>query len=137
MTLVLRLASSDLHDLYLRAKPHVRRIMNHAIFETIWAEPDEDRQITIRSKKASPLADLLAVQEFIEKIGSAGPRRAEQAPEPLEPVLAAVGAPESAKAPDSWRESGNFDDGWITEVMVGRAGIEPATLGLRGPCSAG
>jgi hypothetical protein len=34
-SLALQVASSDLHDLYLRAKPYVRRLMNQAIFEAI------------------------------------------------------------------------------------------------------
>jgi hypothetical protein len=62
--------------------------------ETIWAEPDEDREVTIRSQKASPFAELPAIQAAVGKSdvddtdqsGSMG-RGA------LEPVLAAVGRP--------------------------------------------
>ena len=134
LAMALRLATSSLHDLYLRAKPHVRRLMNQSIFEVIWAEPDEDRQVTVRSKLATPFAELAAIQAIVEKIDRTARETDDEA---LEPVLAAVGAPESAKVPDFSGTLGNLAAGSISEVMVGRVGIEPTTLGLRGPCSAG
>ena len=58
VALVLRVATADLHDLYLRAKPYVRRLMNQAIFEAIWIL-DED---TLRSKLASPFKEILKIE---------------------------------------------------------------------------
>jgi hypothetical protein len=106
--------------------------MNQGIFEAIWAEPDEDGEITIRAKLASPFAELHAMQAFTEKVGANGlDWPAEEEPEALEPLLLAVGAPENAKSPTPGRNPGT-----LTKI-VGRVGIEPTTLGLRGPCSAG
>jgi site-specific DNA recombinase len=136
MALVLNVTGRDLHNLYLRAKPHIRRLMNQAIFETIWIEPDEDQEIHIRTKLASPIAEVIQLNAAIQRI-KAKQRTSRAAQAILEPMgrpLVGIHTPENAEASDPWQqESEDFDEGWSNEVMVGRAGIEPATLGLRGP----
>jgi site-specific DNA recombinase len=67
LTLALKLASSDLHDLYLRATPPIRRLMNQAIFETIWVW-DED---CIRSELASPFKELQAISRATSQVEQA------------------------------------------------------------------
>jgi site-specific DNA recombinase len=139
MALVLHVVSLDLHDLYLRAKPHVRRLMNQAIFDAIWFEPDEDKEIQIRSKLASPISEAMELNASLQRIKAK--QRAKHAArrvlEPEQRALVGATAAKNAEAPDpSGMGSEDFDEGWSNEVMVGRAGIEPATLGLRGPCSA-
>jgi hypothetical protein len=100
MALVLRVANFDLHDLYLRATTHIRRLMNQAIFEVIWAEPGEDREIVIRSKIASPLAEVLELQAAIEHTNSQCEDESTPVLEPQEPVLVGIGARKNAKASD-------------------------------------
>jgi DNA invertase Pin-like site-specific DNA recombinase len=53
----LDLVGQDLQDLYLRAKPESRRLMNQAIFEYIWI----DREEVQASQLANPIAELKAV----------------------------------------------------------------------------
>jgi site-specific DNA recombinase len=123
LKLVLKLASYDLHDLYLRAKPHVRRLMNQAIFEAIWVW-DEDE---VRSEVASPLKEVFEIDAEIKKTidGIKAKRRksSQRVPTP-------AGAPENDEAPDSRPESGDFAHGLIRTAMVGPAGLEPATYRL-------
>jgi hypothetical protein len=107
--LTLKLVSYDLHDLYLRASPSIRRLMNQAIFETIGIEADEDQRVYLRSKLASPFADMQSL-------------RAE---------LARVGADKNDKAPDPWAGAEALVVGSITDQMVGAPGFEPGTSPTR------
>jgi hypothetical protein len=121
IALVLKLASYDLHSLYLRATPHIRRLMNQAIFEAIWVW-DEDE---IRSNLGSPLKEVLAIDkettEAIDRIQ--GHARARLCPGyPGRPWVA-----RKEEASDPWKESEDFALGVISESMVGAAGFEPAT----------
>jgi hypothetical protein len=124
LTLVLKLASADLHDLYLRAKPYIRRLMNQAIFEAIWVY-DEDNT---RSQLASPFKEVHAIAAAEQNT----PQEDQETPEdptPNERVPVGVGAtePQNDEAPDPWEDSGDFALGLISTSMVGPAGFEPAT----------
>jgi site-specific DNA recombinase len=130
LALALRLANSDLHDLYLRAKPYVRRLMNQAIFQAIWVWDETEA----RSQLASPFKEIHA----IAKITSQPAQRdipledleLAEAPDPFEHVPVGVGATETEndEAPDpSGEESEDFALGLIRHSMVGPAGLEPAT----------
>ncbi|MGH2833620.1 MAG: recombinase family protein, partial [Solirubrobacteraceae bacterium] len=110
LTLALKLVSSNLHDLYLRANSTVRRLMNQAIFEFIWVWDEEH----VRAELASPFKELKAISQAA----------AEQTTrELLTPV-------EDDQAPDTWEVSEDLVVGSICFEMVGAAGFEPAT-----PCS--
>jgi site-specific DNA recombinase len=65
LALALQLASYDLQDLYLRATPQIRRLMNQAIFEAIWLSDDEvDRsQLAAPLHETRKLADAVAAAE--------------------------------------------------------------------------
>jgi site-specific DNA recombinase len=102
--LALRLATANLHDLYLRAKPSVRRLMNQAIFEAIWIETDE-HNVRIYTRLASPFADVLSLRD----------------------ELAKAGAYEHDTASDPLAGSEAVVVGSITDEMVGETGFEPAT----------
>jgi hypothetical protein len=101
MALALRLATANLHDLYLRAKPTVRRFMNQAIFEAIWVETDEESSASwLRSQLASPFAEMRTLaNELAESEGS-----------------------RQTKAPDSWAESKALVVGSITDEVVAQYG---------------
>ncbi len=103
LALALKLASADLHDLYLRASPTIRRLMNQAIFAAIWVW-DED---CIRSELASPFKELVAVS------------RATAAPDLI--------ANEDDQVPDAREASADLVVGSISFKMVGETGFEPAT----------
>ncbi len=123
LTLALKLASSDLYDLYLRASPTIRRLMNQAIFKFIWVW-DEDH---LRAELASPFKELAAISQAT--------RRSEQAatrtdPQPSEQVLAGTQADENDEASDTWEASEALVVGSISDVMVGDTGLEPVTSAL-------
>jgi transcriptional regulator with XRE-family HTH domain len=106
--------------LYLRAKPHVRRLMNQAIFEAIWVW-DEDE---VRSQVASPFKEVIEIDAEIKKtIDGIKARRRTAAQRPPD----GPGAPEKDEAAHPWPESGDFATGSIRTAMVGAAGFEPAT----------
>ncbi len=108
LALTLKLARLDLQDLYLRATPHIRRLMNQAIFEAIWISHDD----VARSRLASPLREAQDVAQAVAAVETR-PARA---------------AARNAKAPDL--ESEALDGGWIRPKMVELAGLEPATFAL-------
>jgi hypothetical protein len=121
LALVLKLASYDLHHLYLCAKPYTRRLMNQAIFEAIWiGDADE-----IRSQLASPFKELVALDadtiEMIERV------KANRRLYPDQRIPIGGDAPENDEAPDPWEESEDFALGSISTSMMGAAGFEPAT----------
>jgi site-specific DNA recombinase len=103
LALALKLASADLHDLYLRATPTIRRLMNQAIFAAIWVW-DEDH---VRAELASPFKELVAISR-----ATAGPE---------------LTANEDDQAPDAWETSEDLVVGSISCKMVGETGFEPAT----------
>jgi|HubBroStandDraft_3_1064219.scaffolds.fasta_scaffold326556_1 hypothetical protein len=120
LSLALKLASSDLHSLYLRASPTIRRLMNQAIFEAIWVW-DEDHA---RAELASPFKELAVISQATRG------REQDIDPKPLEDVLASVGAYEDDQAPDTWAVSEDLVVGSISEVMVELVGLEPTTFWL-------
>ncbi len=126
LDLALKILDEDLHDLYLRADDTIRRLINQAIFNALFVC---DETITA-AELAGPFAELRALHNAIRATTSSTP-----IPAPAE--IAATTAFQHAEAPVPWREREPLDVGSIYDVMVGRVGIEPTTLGLRGPCSAG
>ena len=112
LTLALKLASSNLHDLYLRATPPVRRLMNQAIFKFIWVW-DEDH---IRAELASPFKELAAISQ------------ATTATLPARELTAPI---EDDQASDIYSISEDLVVGSITEVMVELARLELATSWVR------
>ena len=114
LTLALKLASSDLHDLYLRATPPIRRLMNQAIFQTIWVW-DEDH---IRTELASPFKELVAISQATAAASPAGSE-----------LTATI---ENDQAPDTWSVSKDLVVGSISNVMVELVGLEPTTSCM--PC---
>ncbi len=118
LALTLQLASYDLQDLYLRATPQIRRLMNQAIFEAIWLSHDE----VGRARLAAPLHEARELADAIAAAKAAARR----------PVArhAAVQAsdPENRKAPDLGSEA--LDGGWIRTEMVELVGLEPTTFAL-------
>jgi site-specific DNA recombinase len=106
VSLTLRLVSTDLHDLYLRASPSIRRLMNQAIFEAIWIELDDEQIVYLRAQLASPFSDVLRLRDDLRPTGSA--QKPDQAPDPLAGSEALV-------------------VGSISDKMVGETGFEPAT----------
>ena len=131
LAMVLRVVSYDLHDLYLRAAPHIRRLMNQAIFEAIWIADDEE----ISSDLASPVKEAHAIKDdvyeetkrSIRSIQSKARKR--RGSDGFIPV--GVGAAENEEAPNPGEAgSGDFARGSISASMVGPAGLEPATYRL-------
>jgi hypothetical protein len=108
LALALRLASFDLQDLYLRATPQIRRLMNQAISEALWISHDEVE----RSRLASPLRETHALARAVGRI----------------PAATGTADPGNRKAPDLGSEA--LDGGWIRTEMVELAGLEPATFAL-------
>jgi site-specific DNA recombinase len=115
LTLALKLASSDLHDLYLRATPPIRRLMNQAIFEVIWID-DEDH---LRAELASPFKELAAIN-----------RASSLASGWDEPVGASLNLTPNNQAPRAAQAPEALVVGSISEVMVGDTGLEPVTSAL-------
>ena len=62
----LALASTDLHELYRRATPMVRRFMNQAIFEALWIAHDEVSETLL----ASPFKELHEVASALQAAGT-------------------------------------------------------------------
>jgi site-specific DNA recombinase len=108
LALALKLATSDLHGLYLRATPTVRRLMNQAIFEAIWVWDEA----CLRSELASPFKELAAIRDATTRADSA------------------ASADQDAKASDTVTAPEALVVGSISESMVGPAGLEPATYRL-------
>lgn len=123
LAMVLRLVSYDLHDLYLRAKPHIRRLMNQAIFEAIWIGDAEE----VRSELASPFKETHEIKDELDEetkqsIRSIKGKAKRRGPKPDERIPIGVGAAENDEAPDPWKEAGDFDLGSISASMVGLFG---------------
>ncbi len=123
LTVALKLASADLHDLYLRASPTIRRLMNQAIFEAVWVWDETE----VRSTLASPFKELVAIRDAT--------RHPDIAPAA---VNAAAGLPDwtlvpagrNDEAPDTGRASEALVVGLNSESMVGPPGLEPGTYRL-------
>jgi site-specific DNA recombinase len=124
LALVLKIASFDLHHLYLCAKPHTRRLMNQAIFEAIWIGTAEE----VRTQLASPFKEIYEIdaeiKDIIERI------KAKRRLNPDKRIPVSTGAPENDEAPDPWEESEDFALGSISTSMVGDTGLEPVTSAL-------
>ena len=127
LAMVLRIVSYDLHDLYLRAKPHIRRLMNQAIFEAIWVWGEEEDELAVRSELASPFKETQEISKETKQEIHRIKRKAKQRPEADRRVPVGVGAAESGEAPDPSEESGDFALGSISTAMVGAGGFEPPT----------
>ena len=104
LAMALQLATLDLQDLYLRATPQIRRLMNQAIFEAIFLSHDEIE----RAELASPLREAHDLAGAL-RVAPSTRRR-------------------SRKAPDLGSEA--LDGGWIRPKMVELAGLEPTTFAL-------
>ncbi len=93
LALVLKLASLDLHHLYLCAKPHARCLINQAIFEAIWIGDAGE----VRPQLASPFKELLEldaeVKEMIERI------KAKRLLNPDKPIPNTQAPPKTTKPP--------------------------------------
>jgi site-specific DNA recombinase len=98
----------DCQTAYLTAPPKIRQLFNQAFFTRIFIDDGE----TIRSELALPFSVLQArAREAKEDSGE-------------------------ASSNDSDPEADSLEVAGLKEhSLVGRAGIEPATLGLRVPCS--
>jgi site-specific DNA recombinase len=114
LELALKLASSDLYDLYLRASPTVRRLMNQAIFEAIWVW-DEDH---IRAQLASPFKELAAIRQATRSAGSGS----------HEATLVGAGAYGHDEASDTGQASEALVVGSISRSLVEHIGLEPMTF---------
>jgi site-specific DNA recombinase len=121
LALVLKLASYDLHFLYLCAKPYTRRLMNQAIFEAIWITDDDE----VRSQLASPFKEVLeidaALRAAIQKI------KDKKGINPDDRIPVSIGGGENDEASDPWEGSEDFALGSISASMVGPPGLEPGT----------
>ena len=120
LALALRLATYDLQDLYLRASPQIRRLMNQALFEFIWICHDD----VAGSQLASPFYELHALGETGHHAGAA---RKPGATERAVAGVVAGSAPETGKAPAGAEA---LDHGSIRTKLVELAGLEPATFAL-------
>ena len=123
LALALRLASYDLQDLYLRAAPHVRRLLNQALFEAIWIVHDD----VAGSQLASPFYELHVLGETSRSTTWDADAHQQPARRALAGV-AACPAPETGKAPAGAEA---LDHGSIRTKMVELAGLEPATSWVR------
>jgi hypothetical protein len=121
LNLALEILHEDLHDLYRRGDNTIRRLINQAIFKALYVC---DETIT-DAELAGPFAEMRTLRDAIHGVVSAT----------TAPSLAAFeGAfPQTPRASDPWQDRKPLDAGSISDVMVGRVGIEPTTLGLRGP----
>ncbi len=119
LALALDILSEDLHDLYLQGDNTIRRLINQAIFNGLFVC---DETIT-QAELAEPFAQLRALYNAIRGI----PSTTDTVPT-VDAVASAT--PENAKAPVLWEEREPFDVGSISDVMVGPAGLEPATYRL-------
>jgi site-specific DNA recombinase len=117
LELALKLVSSDLYDLYLRASPTIRRLMNQAIFAAIWVW-DENH---VRAELASPFKELVALSR-VDQGAADGP----------------VGHELTANADDQAADAAASADlvvGSISFKMVGATGFEPATFRSQSECA--
>jgi site-specific DNA recombinase len=119
MKVALRVATANLHDLYLRAKPHVRRLMNQALFEVIWIE---DADTEVHFKLASPFDGIITLEDQVANVLK---HRERHQTEPKGILIAA--AHKNDEAPDPGEESEDFDAVSISNVLVETVGIEPTS----------
>jgi site-specific DNA recombinase len=117
LELALEILGEDLHDLYRRGDDTIRRLINQAIFNALFVC---DETIT-QDDLAEPFAALRAFHNAIRGIPSPTPAKA------LPTGIAAHAAPEDAEGPAPLGERDLFGLGSISNVMVGPAGLEPAT----------
>jgi site-specific DNA recombinase len=120
LTLALKLASADLHDLYAKASPTIRRLMNQAIFTAIWVW-DEDKT---SSKLASPFNELAAFEQT-SKGAKPDTTTANLSAWTLSPARGING-----EVSDAMTASETSDVGLISANMVELVGIEPTTFWL-------
>ena len=119
LDLALEIIGEDLHDLYLRADDTVRRLLNQALFKSLYVC---DETIT-EAELAGPFAELRALRNTIHGIVSTTPY-----PAPANAVASTL--PQNAKTPVPWRERGSLDVGSISNVLVELVGIEPTTSAM-------
>ncbi len=123
LALALRLAGFDLHDLYLRAAGHIRRLMNQALFDAIWIVHDE----VAGSQLASPFYEMHLLGETTRSATWDADAHQHPRGRALAGVLARP-APETGKAPAGAEA---LDHGSIRTKLVELAGLEPATSWVR------
>ncbi len=124
LTLALTLASSDLHDLYLRASSTVRRLMNQAIFETIWVWDETE----VRSQLASPFKELVAIRDATQQRTEARSTSHAESTELM--TWSESWTAQDDEASDTAEASEALVVGLNDEVMVGDTGLEPVTSAL-------
>jgi hypothetical protein len=115
----LEIVGDDLHDLYLRGDDGIRRLINQAIFKSLYVC---DETITA-AELAGPFAELRDLRNAIHGVHSTTPNPASAAA-----VISTI--PQDAKTPAPWGERGSLDVGSISDVLVELAGLEPATFWL-------
>ncbi|HTZ88587.1 MAG TPA: recombinase family protein [Solirubrobacteraceae bacterium] len=114
ISLTLKLVSYDLHDLYLRASPSIRRLMNQALFETVWVEADDEPVIYTRSQLAQPFADVVSLRDELARM-EAQPH--ETAADPLTGSAAwVVGSIRNEMV-------GAAGSGWLSRAVFGLAAV--------------
>jgi site-specific DNA recombinase len=122
LALALRLATYDLQDLYLRATPQIRRLMNQALFERIWICHHD----VAGSQLASPFYELHALGETAHHLSTSAATQ----PGPTGRAVAGAGArpaPETGKAPAGAEA---LDHGSVRTKLVELVGLEPTTFAL-------
>jgi hypothetical protein len=117
LDLALEILGEDLHDLYQRADDTIRRLLNQAIFKALYVCDETIANVEM----TGPFAALCDFRDAIHRLPSSTPYPA--------PAIAASTLP-NAKAPIPSRERELLDVGSISEVLVGPAGLEPATYRL-------
>ncbi len=116
----LEIVGDDLHDLYLRADDSIRRLMNQAIFQSLYVC---DETITT-AELAGPFAELRDLRNAIHGVLNTTPNPTSAA------TTIASTIPQNAKAPVPWGEREPLDGGSISNVMVELVGLEPTTFWL-------
>ncbi len=119
--LALQLIGSDLASAYAAAPPHLRRVMNQAIFKAIYLSHDE----ATGAKLASPFREAQTVRDAARAIAAAHRERqtADSQPDSDRPHNAKTSAPDL--------ETEALVGGSISAELVELVGLEPTTSWVR------
>jgi site-specific DNA recombinase len=116
LNLALEILGEDLHDLYQRADDTVRRLLNQAIFKTLYIGDE----VVTDAELTGPFAALRDLRDAIHRLpGSTTPYPA--------PAVVASTLPQDAKAPAPKGERGLLDFGSTNDVLVPPPGVEPGS----------
>ena len=116
LEIALEILGEDLHDLYQRADDTVRRLLNQALFKSLYV----CEELISADELTGPFAALRDLRDAIHRLPSSTPY-------PAPATATASTLPHNANAPVPSREREHLDVGSISELMVGAAGFEPAT----------